>query len=187
MNRSFLRNEANLGWFYDDFFSIAVKYVPWRLQKVKPILILYFQLLQMQCSRCAVVSSSGHLIDSNAGQEIDETPCVFRMNNAPVKGYEKDVGSRTTVRSLAHLNLEKSFGDNEGWCPNCKSISVQECNNNNNNNIEVLYSARIYQLRYSRRWDMQTFRKIGNCSVEFWDPMSTLYQIVLRSAQGPTL
>ncbi|XP_071792414.1 alpha-N-acetyl-neuraminyl-2,3-beta-galactosyl-1,3-N-acetyl-galactosaminide alpha-2,6-sialyltransferase-like [Asterias amurensis] len=78
--------------------------------------LLEGKLLQMQCSRCAVVSSSGHLIDSNAGQEIDETPCVFRMNNAPVKGYEKDVGSRTTVRSLAHLNLEKSFGDNEVAC-----------------------------------------------------------------------
>ena len=43
--------------------------------------------------------------------------------------------------------------------------------NNNNNNIEVLYSACIYQTRYSRRWVyIQTFRKIG-CSDEFWDPI----------------
>ncbi|XP_038047877.1 alpha-N-acetyl-neuraminyl-2,3-beta-galactosyl-1,3-N-acetyl-galactosaminide alpha-2,6-sialyltransferase-like [Patiria miniata] len=71
------------------------------------------KLLHMQCSKCAVVSSSGHLINSSLGREIDSTPCVFRMNNAPVTGYETDVGSRTTVRSIGHVNLEKSFGDNE--------------------------------------------------------------------------
>ncbi|XP_022098414.1 alpha-N-acetyl-neuraminyl-2,3-beta-galactosyl-1,3-N-acetyl-galactosaminide alpha-2,6-sialyltransferase-like isoform X2 [Acanthaster planci] len=78
--------------------------------------VLDEKLLQMQCSKCAVVSSSGHLINSSAGLEIDATPCVFRMNNAPVTGYEVDVGSRTTVRSIGHVNLKKSFEDDEGAC-----------------------------------------------------------------------
>ena len=65
--------------------------------------------MQLSCSKCAIISSSGHLINASAGAEIDSTPCIFRMNNAPVKGFEKDVGSRTTVRSIGHVNLIKSF------------------------------------------------------------------------------
>ena len=42
---------------------------------------------------------------------------------------------------------------------------------NNNNNNEVLYSARIYQTRYSRRWVYTNVQK-DYCSDEFWDPIS---------------
>jgi hypothetical protein len=47
---------------------------------------------------CAVVGSSGNLKEANFGPEIDDHTFVFRMNEAPTKGYEKDVGSRTTFR-----------------------------------------------------------------------------------------
>ncbi|XP_072035295.1 uncharacterized protein [Amphiura filiformis] len=71
-----------------------------------------YQPLKLACSRCAIVSSSGHLLNTGAGSEIDAHPCIFRMNNAPTPGYEKDVGSLTTVRSMGHVNLIKSFEKN---------------------------------------------------------------------------
>jgi hypothetical protein len=47
---------------------------------------------------CAVVGSSGNLKGAGFGPEIDNHTSVFRMNKAPTKGYENDVGSKTTFR-----------------------------------------------------------------------------------------
>ncbi|XP_045925051.1 alpha-N-acetylgalactosaminide alpha-2,6-sialyltransferase 2-like [Micropterus dolomieu] len=49
------------------------------------------------CVRCAVVATGGILNGSKMGKEIDAHDYVFRMNGAVVKGYEEDVGSRTSV------------------------------------------------------------------------------------------
>lgn len=48
--------------------------------------------------KCAVVSSSGAHLEHHYGEDIDSADAVFRMNDADVKGYEKYVGSRETVR-----------------------------------------------------------------------------------------
>ncbi|KAM6975923.1 alpha-N-acetyl-neuraminyl-2,3-beta-galactosyl-1,3-N-acetyl-galactosaminide alpha-2,6-sialyltransferase [Tautogolabrus adspersus] len=63
------------------------------------------QSLDMHCSRCALVSSSGQMLRAGAGEEIDSIGCVIRMNNAPTRGFEKDVGSRTNVRVVSHTSV----------------------------------------------------------------------------------
>ena len=44
----------------------------------------------------AIVGNAGKIIGSNLGKEIDSFENVIRFNNAKVKGYENDVGSKTT-------------------------------------------------------------------------------------------
>ncbi|XP_030066481.1 alpha-N-acetyl-neuraminyl-2,3-beta-galactosyl-1,3-N-acetyl-galactosaminide alpha-2,6-sialyltransferase [Microcaecilia unicolor] len=62
-------------------------------------------LLQAPCQQCAVVSSSGQMLGSRLGKEIDEAACVLRMNQAPTHGYEEDVGSRVTFRVVSHTSV----------------------------------------------------------------------------------
>ncbi|XP_078596632.1 CMP-N-acetylneuraminate-beta-galactosamide-alpha-2,3-sialyltransferase 4-like [Branchiostoma floridae x Branchiostoma japonicum] len=50
------------------------------------------------CRRCLVLGNSGALLEKGLGRVIDGYDVVIRMNDAPVKGYESDVGSRTDFR-----------------------------------------------------------------------------------------
>ncbi|MGH0177351.1 UNVERIFIED_CONTAM: hypothetical protein FKN15_013089 [Acipenser sinensis] len=61
----------------------------------------------MHCSSCALVTSSGHLIGSNRGAEIDQTECVIRMNDAPTSNYRRDVGQKTSLRVIAHSSMQR--------------------------------------------------------------------------------
>lgn len=48
--------------------------------------------------RCAVVGSSAELLRHAHGGNIDAHAAVYRVNKAPVKGFEAQVGTRTTMR-----------------------------------------------------------------------------------------
>ncbi|XP_054853831.1 CMP-N-acetylneuraminate-beta-galactosamide-alpha-2,3-sialyltransferase 4 isoform X1 [Eublepharis macularius] len=62
----------------------------------------------LKCRRCAVVGNGHRLRNSSMGDTINKYDVVIRLNNAPVHGYERDVGSKTTMRLFypesAHFN-----------------------------------------------------------------------------------
>mmetsp|Transcript_23898 Transcript_23898/g.42524 ORF Transcript_23898/g.42524 Transcript_23898/m.42524 type:complete len:314 (-) Transcript_23898:597-1538(-) len=47
---------------------------------------------------CAVVGSSDNLLATQYGMQIDNHTTIIRFNNAPTKGFELHVGSRTDIR-----------------------------------------------------------------------------------------
>ncbi|XP_026212141.1 alpha-N-acetylgalactosaminide alpha-2,6-sialyltransferase 6 [Anabas testudineus] len=61
--------------------------------------------MSLRCHHCALVTSSSHVLGSQAGEEIDRTECVIRMNDAPTLGYDTDVGNRTSLRVVAHSSV----------------------------------------------------------------------------------
>ncbi|XP_056397941.1 CMP-N-acetylneuraminate-beta-galactosamide-alpha-2,3-sialyltransferase 4-like isoform X1 [Hyla sarda] len=53
---------------------------------------------RLRCRRCVVVGNGHRLKNSSLGETINKYDVVIRLNNAPVHKYEKDVGSKTTMR-----------------------------------------------------------------------------------------
>nr|XP_015210764.1 PREDICTED: CMP-N-acetylneuraminate-beta-1,4-galactoside alpha-2,3-sialyltransferase isoform X2 [Lepisosteus oculatus] len=56
------------------------------------------ELDSLSCKRCIIVGNGGILANKSLGSRIDEYDVVVRLNEAPVAGYMRDVGSKTTLR-----------------------------------------------------------------------------------------
>ncbi|XP_066444128.1 alpha-N-acetylgalactosaminide alpha-2,6-sialyltransferase 2-like [Eleutherodactylus coqui] len=72
------------------------------------------------CIRCAVVGNGGILNGSRMGQEIDSHDYVFRVNGAIIKGFEKDVGNRTSFFLFSTNTLMNSLA--AYWSRGFKSV-----------------------------------------------------------------
>ncbi|XP_057629982.1 alpha-N-acetylgalactosaminide alpha-2,6-sialyltransferase 1-like [Chionomys nivalis] len=62
-----------------------------------------------RCITCAVVGNGGILNDSHVGQEIDSHDYVFRLSGAVIKGYEQDVGTRTSFYGFTAFSVVQSI------------------------------------------------------------------------------
>ncbi|KAM9439665.1 ST3 beta-galactoside alpha-2,3-sialyltransferase 3b isoform 4-T4 [Clarias gariepinus] len=56
------------------------------------------ELERLKCKKCIIVGNGGILANKSLGPRIDEYDIVVRLNQAPVKGYTRDVGAKTTLR-----------------------------------------------------------------------------------------
>lgn len=55
-------------------------------------------LQSKNCRHCIVVGSGGVLRGLELGYALNQFDIVIRLNDAPVRGYENDVGNKTTIR-----------------------------------------------------------------------------------------
>uniref|UniRef100_A0A8C6RMY5 alpha-N-acetylgalactosaminide alpha-2,6-sialyltransferase n=2 Tax=Nannospalax galili TaxID=1026970 RepID=A0A8C6RMY5_NANGA len=61
------------------------------------------------CIRCAVVGNGGILNGSHQGQKIDAHDYVFRLNGAVIKGFERDVGTKTSFYGFTVNTMKNSL------------------------------------------------------------------------------
>eukprot|EP00064_Thunnus_orientalis_P000483 superscaffoldBa00000025_g484 len=52
----------------------------------------------LECRTCVVIGNGFAIKNSSLGSIINKYDVVIRLNDAPVKGYEEDVGNKTTMR-----------------------------------------------------------------------------------------
>lgn len=52
----------------------------------------------LDCRTCVVIGNSFSIKNSSLGEIINKYDVVIRLNNAPVRGFEEDVGNKTTLR-----------------------------------------------------------------------------------------
>ncbi|XP_064158287.1 CMP-N-acetylneuraminate-beta-galactosamide-alpha-2,3-sialyltransferase 4 [Anguilla rostrata] len=52
----------------------------------------------LDCRTCVVIGNGFSIKNSSLGAAINKYDVVIRLNDAPVRGYEDDVGNRTTMR-----------------------------------------------------------------------------------------
>ncbi|XP_045669975.1 alpha-N-acetylgalactosaminide alpha-2,6-sialyltransferase 2 isoform X1 [Ursus americanus] len=62
-----------------------------------------------KCIRCAVVGNGGILNGSRQGLHIDAHDYVFRLNGAVIKGFEKDVGTKTSFYGFTVNTMKNSL------------------------------------------------------------------------------
>ncbi|XP_019635087.1 PREDICTED: alpha-2,8-sialyltransferase 8B-like [Branchiostoma belcheri] len=56
---------------------------------------------------CAVVGNSGILLESGCGEDIDRNDFVIRVNGAPLKTFEQDVGEKTNMTIINRRALDQ--------------------------------------------------------------------------------
>ncbi|XP_057570896.1 alpha-N-acetylgalactosaminide alpha-2,6-sialyltransferase 2 isoform X2 [Hippopotamus amphibius kiboko] len=61
------------------------------------------------CIHCAVVGNGGILNGSRQGQNIDAHDYVFRLNGAVIKGFENDVGTKTSFYGFTVNTMKNSL------------------------------------------------------------------------------
>uniref|UniRef100_A0A1A8FEK7 CMP-N-acetylneuraminate-beta-galactosamide-alpha-2,3-sialyltransferase 4 n=1 Tax=Nothobranchius korthausae TaxID=1143690 RepID=A0A1A8FEK7_9TELE len=55
-------------------------------------------LENLECRTCVVIGNGFVIKNSSLGDIINKYDVVIRLNDAPVRGYEEDVGNKTTMR-----------------------------------------------------------------------------------------
>ncbi|KAM9424367.1 alpha-N-acetylgalactosaminide alpha-2,6-sialyltransferase 1-like isoform 2-T2 [Pholidichthys leucotaenia] len=123
------------------------------------------------CVHCAVVGTSGILNGSKMGTEIDAHDYVFRMNGAVIKGYEEDVGNRTSVYvHTAHsINASPYFFGKYGYkaAPHdegIKYVMIPEGMRDYNWLLGLLKGEKVPPGPYQNKW----FLKSSNLNKGFW-------------------
>nr|XP_033807562.1 lactosylceramide alpha-2,3-sialyltransferase isoform X2 [Geotrypetes seraphini]XP_033807570.1 lactosylceramide alpha-2,3-sialyltransferase isoform X2 [Geotrypetes seraphini]XP_033807580.1 lactosylceramide alpha-2,3-sialyltransferase isoform X2 [Geotrypetes seraphini]XP_033807588.1 lactosylceramide alpha-2,3-sialyltransferase isoform X2 [Geotrypetes seraphini]XP_033807599.1 lactosylceramide alpha-2,3-sialyltransferase isoform X2 [Geotrypetes seraphini]XP_033807608.1 lactosylceramide alpha-2, len=56
------------------------------------------ELKSKQCKRCVVIGNGGILHGLQLGHILNQYDVAIRLNNAPVHGFSRDVGNKTTIR-----------------------------------------------------------------------------------------
>ncbi|XP_062825447.1 alpha-N-acetylgalactosaminide alpha-2,6-sialyltransferase 1, partial [Anolis carolinensis] len=119
MDRSHFSNSE---WERMEHFKPPYGFMQLNYSLVKEVITLlppkpYYQILwahnssnqTSRCITCAVVGNGGILNNSKMGQEIDSHDYVFRVSGAMMKGYEEDVGTKTSFYGFTAYSVMASL------------------------------------------------------------------------------
>ncbi|XP_058885181.1 type 2 lactosamine alpha-2,3-sialyltransferase-like isoform X2 [Acipenser ruthenus] len=111
--------------------TLANHQLPYGIQKLESMFATVLRILKgcdlplevkkNKCRKCVVVGNGAVLRNKTLGKIIDSFEVVIRINSGPVRGYESDVGKRTTFR-LCYP--ESIFKDSRDADPNTTVVII---------------------------------------------------------------
>jgi len=104
--------------------------------------------------KCAVVGNSGTLLDSSYGGIIDNHDIIFRMNQAPLKGYELYVGRKSTFRILNSLWSHRYSHGYAPWDPGYEHLPLEPAATLILSRVAVPIFNELYEFWRKRRPDI---------------------------------
>ncbi|XP_062894419.1 CMP-N-acetylneuraminate-beta-galactosamide-alpha-2,3-sialyltransferase 4-like isoform X1 [Mobula hypostoma] len=110
---------------------------------------------RLACKRCAIIGNGYTLRNSSLGETINKYDVVIRINDAPVRGYEKDVGNKTTLRFF--------YPESAGFMP--------EIENNPNTLLVFLPFKQV-----DARWLSAILYNEKRTSKGFWKPPPLVWE-----------
>ena len=100
--------------------------------------------------RCALVDHSALLLPFADGAAIDAHDAVLRLGNDPTHGYERIVGSKTTMRICGHAAPCRGESDNEMVFRHLyDDQALQRFTHDHRSNVMTTDSARLYAFQPS--------------------------------------
>ncbi|CAD7077980.1 unnamed protein product [Hermetia illucens] len=144
-----------------------------------------FKMFQ-EIRSCAIVSSAGSMRNSRLGHFIDLHDIVMRFNNAPVEGFEEDVGTKTTIRvvnsqvvSKAEFNFVNSpIFQNitiAAWDPGKYNVTLKDWLENADFNLFVNYE------KFRKRYPKSNAYLIDPQSIwKLWDQLQGFTRTPIR-------
>ncbi|XP_026112309.1 CMP-N-acetylneuraminate-beta-1,4-galactoside alpha-2,3-sialyltransferase-like isoform X1 [Carassius auratus] len=92
------RRLSKINTYVPPFGVRKQEYIIDRILKATKRYSLGSELDSISCKKCIIIGNGGILSNKSLGSQIDQYDVVVRLNGAPVAGFEKDVGSKTTMR-----------------------------------------------------------------------------------------
>lgn len=84
--------------------------------------VLPEQDIRLRYNTCAIVGNSGTMKHRGLGPQIDQHEAVIRINYAPTKGFERDVGQKVTFDLVNKENAMKLSKNIHKWRCVCSQL-----------------------------------------------------------------
>jgi len=121
-------------------------------------LICGYSYKSKMCRRVIIVGNADTLLGKNLGSVIDSYDDVIRINNFKTKGYEKDVGTKTTGvhinESISSERMHQILGENDLKLENLKWFGVRPGQRDK-------FSGRMGLNKYDSRIETYNLTKYG--------------------------
>ncbi|KAJ8603195.1 hypothetical protein CTAYLR_003804 [Chrysophaeum taylorii] len=130
--------------------------------------------------RCAVVYSSGSVLDERRGPEIDAHDAIIRFNDAPTRGFGEYVGVRTTYRFANYACSRQLAFPTKGPCAQIWNVAGAEIFLTAARRLPAKSTKRCDRLRTTDHFGLEGYAAFANasCGDQSHTPMTGLKAVL---------
>jgi len=127
----------------------------------------------MKNHNVCIIGNDPSLLESSKGKLIDSFDTIVRFNRSPIKGYEENVGTKTTHRfanRIVSKNGKEDNNEDSKFIPSLRNQIIILDKDNNNTNInfyqKIFHKTCGYEF-ISRKTELKKLLKNKLSNIEF--------------------